>query len=110
MMQNSKWTEFCSHMIATIDDAQKNKQAKLTGEELVLLLVHHYGGQVLYLPRATTFKNFVRDQQIYEEFNGHNTKALCQKFDLSEPRIYQIIQEQRDIRRAKDQTVIQFKT
>lgn len=106
-MQNNKWPELCEQMIATIDDAQQHK--KLTGEELTLVLIKMMGGKVLYFPRATVFKNFVRDQQIYKEFNGTNYKALCDKYDVSEPRIYQIIQEQRELRRSKEQTVIQFK-
>lgn len=105
-MQNNKWPELCEQMIATFNEAQQDR--KLTGEELVHLLTEHYGGQILYLPRAVSFKTFVRDQQIFAEFNGRNTKALCKQYDLSEPRIYQIIQEQRQARRTKDQIVIDF--
>lgn len=106
-MQNNKWPELCEQMIATIDNAQQHK--KLTGEELTLILTDMMGGKVLYFPRAESLKTFIRDQQIFKEFTGNNHKALSDKYDLTEPRIYQIIQEQRELRRSKEQTVIQFK-
>lgn len=105
-MENNKWPELCQLMISIVDEAQHER--KLSGEELVLLLVKKLGGQILYLPKAMAFKAFVRDQQIYAEFNGSNHKALCVKYDLSEPRIYQIIQEQRDLRKTKQQETLEF--
>lgn len=100
-MESNKWPELCEQMINWVNEAQQER--KLNGEELVLLLIDKMGGQFLYLPRATTFKAHVRARQIYAEFNGNNHKALCLKYDLSEPRIYQIIQEQRELRRRKQQ-------
>lgn len=100
-MEGNKWPELCEQIIATVDSALNKK--KMTGEEIMILLTEHFGGQILYLPKAVSFKAFVRDQQIYAEFTGANHKALCVKYNLTEPRIYQIIQEQRELRRAKQQ-------
>lgn len=100
-MESSKWPDLCEQLIATIDQAQRDKS--LNGEELVLLLTEHFGGQILYLPKAVSFRSFVRDQQIYTDFNGSNHKELCIKYDLTEPRIYQIIAEQRKLRQQRNQ-------
>ncbi|UNM95685.1 hypothetical protein MMG00_10740 [Ignatzschineria rhizosphaerae] len=105
-MENNKWPELCEQMIALVNNAQQEQ--KLSGEELVLLLIETFGGQILYLPKAVSFKSFVRDQQIYSEFTGSNHKELCVRYGLSEPRIYQIIDEQRKIRRAKQQQTLEF--
>ncbi|WP_157954933.1 Mor transcription activator family protein [Ignatzschineria cameli] len=105
-MENNKWPELCEQLISWVDDAQQER--KLSGEELVLLLIEKIGGQFMYLPRATAFKAYVRDRLIYAEFTGDNHKALCLKYDLSEPRIYQIIQEQRTLRRRKQQTQLEL--
>ena len=104
-MENNKWPELCEQMIAVINsDLKKGKSA----QEMMLSLIDQFGGQVIYMPCAKSFKAFVRDQQIFAEFNGRNTKALCRKYKLSEPHIYSILKEQRELRRAKDQTVIDF--
>lgn len=103
-MENNKWPELCEQLIATFDNALRDR--KLTGEEMMLVLIDALGGQVIYLPRAVSFKSFVRDQQIYAEFTGNNHKELCMKYDLSEPRIYQIIQEQREYRNKREQATL----
>ena len=54
-------------------------------------IAHHWGGQSLYIPKNLHSKLSNRNQEIWSEYNGRNTKHLCKKFKLSEQRIYQIL-------------------
>lgn len=71
-----------------------------------MLLVEQLGGQIFYLPKMYSYKAQKQAEAVYNEFNGHNHKQLAMQFGLSEPRVYQIIQEQRRLRRAKDQIAL----
>lgn len=58
------------------------------------------GGDYLYVMRGASAKRKSRDQQIWSAFTGTNYRALSKEFDLSEMRVRQIIQKQRE-RRAQ---------
>lgn len=47
------------------------------------------GGQDIYLPGPDKTS---RDAQIRQEFNGRNLDEICRKYNLSERRIYQIVE------------------
>jgi Mor family transcriptional regulator len=58
------------------------------------------GGDYLYVMRGASAKRKSRDQKIWNAFTGTNYRALSKEFDLSEMRVRQIIQKQRE-RRAQ---------
>lgn len=58
------------------------------------------GGDYLYVSRGSSAKRRSRDQQIWHEFTGTNYRELSNRFELSEMRVRQIIQKQRE-RRAQ---------
>lgn len=58
------------------------------------------GGAYMYVKRCGAAKRLARDQQIWRAFNGANFRALSNQFDLSEMRIRQIVQKERE-RRAQ---------
>ncbi len=64
-------------------------------KRLITRQAHYMGGGMVYLPRNDKLKKALRDAQLYNEFNGHNHKALMQKYKLTQPTVYQVIAEQR---------------
>jgi len=57
-------------------------------------------GGYLYVSSCSSAKRRSRDQQIWHEFTGTNYRELSKRFELSEMRVRQIIQKQRE-RRAQ---------
>ncbi len=60
-------------------------------------LVWLCGGELLYIPKKDRVWRRGRNRRIKAEFNGGNTKALAQKYSLSERRIQQIVSESRGV-------------
>lgn len=54
--------------------------------------------QRLYIPAPSKTE---RDAAIYREHDGTNTGALCQRYGISRPRLYQICEEQRELARQR---------
>lgn len=51
----------------------------------------HWSKQSLYLPCGYHYELSLRDQEIFERFDGHNHKPLARDYNLSVMRIYQIV-------------------
>lgn len=63
--------------------------AELIGLKAVSALVHHFGGQQIYIPKVD---NTARDTQINAlAKKGITPKALASRFHLSEQRIRDIL-------------------
>ena len=106
----NKWPELLSEIVAVFDPVLKGmiddpSQSEEKAEELALALAKHMGGRQVYLPKATELEAHFRSEQIFAEFTGDNITALSRKYGLSEPRIYQILSEQRIIYKAKQPTL-----
>lgn len=69
----------------------------------VLTLAEYGGGRQLYLPKGEGLRLALRDAQIWQEFDGRNTAALAIKHRLTTVRVYQILAEQRALRRGRTQ-------
>jgi Mor family transcriptional regulator len=69
----------------------------------------HWGGQKIYIPKACSYYCFLRDQEIFDKWNGSNTKELCNEYAITNTRLYQIIvkvRQERKERKAPSQTLI----
>lgn len=64
-------------------------------------LIGEWGGQSIYLPRALLAQLSPRNEAIMAEFNGRNQAFLAKKHNLSEVRIYQIVQAMKKKQRAE---------
>lgn len=78
-------------------------EAQALARWAVLTLGNHFGGRQTYLPKGESLRSAMRDQQIWQEFNGRNQDELARKFDLTVIRVYQILSEQRALHRDKIQ-------
>lgn len=56
------------------------------------------GGRELYFPGAEALRGWVRDHEIYAQFNGRNYEELATRHGLTVRRIEQIVAEQRRAR------------
>lgn len=68
--------------------------AKEIGIENLIKLSNLLGGTTFYLPKTESFLRPARDAFIKKEFNGYNTYALTQKYNVSFRRIRQICGEE----------------
>lgn len=66
-------------------------QARKIGEAVATKFGNREGGVMLYIPRGTGEKRFVRDLEIKAKFNGTNYVDLAHAYGLSEMRIRQIL-------------------
>lgn len=88
---------------AFVDSGAKPEQARELAFVSMRALSHYHGGRTFYLPRGAGLENAFRDARMWEEFVGNNIAQLCDKYDLTEQRVYQILAEQRAIRSRKIQ-------
>lgn len=66
-------------------------RAHIISRKISHYLSHHWGGQLLYIPKNHGGQLDERDKQIYADFNGSNHAALAKKYDLAVQQIYKII-------------------
>lgn len=55
----------------------------LIGYEHTIAIYYTYNGQQLSLPKRLYSKEYI-EQKVREEYNGHNTKELAQKYSYTE--------------------------
>ena len=65
--------------------------AKQIGVEIAQRIAHNWGGEVIYIPRNLVLLLNERDMKIFNEFNGHNHRALARKYNVSMQWIYAIV-------------------
>ena len=53
-----------------------------------------WGGQMIYISKGQEFELSKRDQEIWDNFNGRNHRALCHDYDVSIQWLYKIIKYQ----------------
>lgn len=64
-------------------------------------LGHYFGGRAVYLPRGKALQRALRDTRIHAEFTGRNHHELVDRYDLSVPTIYKILERQAELRRQR---------
>lgn len=73
---------------------EKNKEiAEVIGIENLLKLSKTYGGESLYINKYEEVIKNRRDKNIKNEYNRYNVKKLASKYNLTEKRIKQIVQD-----------------
>jgi Mor family transcriptional regulator len=82
-----------------LDDEQTDRLAR----QGVLALSDYLGGRYFYLAKGENLKAFLRDDQIWREFNGQNIAELAQRYNVSERHVYRVLAEQRAMRRKRRQ-------
>lgn len=67
--------------------------ADVIGLEAFRKLVATFGGSLVYIKKAETFLLPFRDDLIRKEFNGNNSRALAQKFGISQRHVLRIVED-----------------
>lgn len=80
------------------DDAAFNE-----AQAVILALAGYFGGRMLYLPRDTRLRLALRDNLIWQQFNGCNVRQLGERYNLTDMQIYNILREQRQLHQKKYQ-------
>lgn len=100
----SDYPELISYIAINVRDTLFSEGAKTESANAVALavaerLIECFGGQSIYVPKATITLVSRRNLKLYEEFDGKNTDTLARKYGLTVQRVYQII---KSIRSKKD--------
>ena len=66
-------------------------QAGTIAADVTAYVSQHWGGQLIYFPKATKFNIANRDSEICKKWNGRNALELCREYGLSRGRLYQIL-------------------
>lgn len=79
--------------VLQMEDLSPDQQAvaELIGIDNYALLIENFGGTSIYIPKADAFLRVTRDEQIRQEYDGGNIKALALKHSLSEMQIRNIL-------------------
>lgn len=67
----------------------------------IIVLAHHFGGRMVYIPRDDKLRLALRDARIWREHNGRNVQELAERHGLTSSQIYGILREQRAINRGR---------
>jgi Mor family transcriptional regulator len=79
------------------------EDANQVASELCAQVRADWGGQQLYIRKASPEEMTQRDQLIYNEFNGRNHLQLARKHNLSTAHIYHIVKLAKARERASRQ-------
>ena len=102
---SSKGPEFLLDLVHHSADALRGaglppETAKNVAIEIATRIAEQWGGQDIYCPKGTwngraplCFKIEERDWKIFHEFDGTNRREICDRHDVSVPRLYQILSD-----------------
>lgn len=66
--------------------------AELIGLKKAILILEHFGGSTIYIPKIDSYKRHNRNMKIVEDYrSGINYSQLAMKYDLTSVRIRSII-------------------
>ncbi len=75
--------------------------ALIQAKGIIIVLAHHFGGRMVYLPQDEKLTAALRDAGIWRNPEGLNVRELAARHNLSTAQIYGILREQRDINRDR---------
>lgn len=75
----------------------EGEQAEVYIKAVIVALSIRCGGRGVYLPMGKKIKNALQHKKIYDAYTGNNIAELCKRFKMSEPNVYAIVKEQRQI-------------
>lgn len=78
-------------------------EPRAAARKLAVAMSHYMGGRAYYLPTGARMTNAIRDDVIYNEFNGRNIEQLRRRYGLSQPQLYNIIARQRRLHARRRQ-------
>ena len=79
--------------------------AEVIGMEAYRKLVASYGGSSIYISKADSVLNGLRDAEIFRRFDGSNYLELAHAFNLAENTIRDIIYRQSNEQEAHQMTL-----
>lgn len=82
-------------------NGRSQENAMSEAQAAIVVLAHHFGGRMIYLPRDDKLRLALRDARIWREHDGRNVQDLATRYGLTSAQIYGILREQRAINRAK---------
>tara|TARA_R110002096_G_scaffold172484_10_gene346221 strand:+ start:2456 stop:2842 length:387 start_codon:yes stop_codon:yes gene_type:complete len=85
-----------------LKNGMPENKAAIAAESLVQLVRKDWGGLLIYFKKTTDLTD--RDYEIYNRYNGRNRDQLCQEFDITVQRLYQIVKSIKSIEIARRQT------
>lgn len=80
----------------TIDDIKTDTNreiAEVLGIENALKLFEYFGGEKLFIGKASEIYKQCRDRKIRKEYNGFNIRELSKKYEITTKRIEQIVKD-----------------
>ena len=81
----------------------EEQQARKISLRLLMAQANYGGGRVFYLPKGDAIRRAVRDHNIWTEFNGRNHQELARQHNLTVPRVYNILAEQKALHVSRNQ-------
>jgi Mor family transcriptional regulator len=71
--------------------------AQRVAREVVLRFAEDHPGEAIYVPKALLFRLDVRDQGIYDKFNGRNYNELAREFGVTPRHVRRVIKRAKAI-------------
>lgn len=108
------WPKFLRELMTVLTDELKRnghskEDALKLAQKLVARQAHHLGGRMVYIPRDERLKQALRDMEIYDNYNGGNSRDLAERYDLTQQRICNIVKEQHGLFRKRNQPELDLK-
>lgn len=67
--------------------------ASVIGDDAARKLCEAFGGEAIYVPKLDTLEAVERVARIRDEYNGSNVAHIARKYNLTQMRVYQIVQD-----------------
>lgn len=83
--------------LVSIDQLRDDQRelAEVIGLGAYKKLIHHYGGNQLYIQQIDSVLKDYRDKELNEKFDGSNYKELSREYGISEMTIRDIVAPKR---------------
>lgn len=78
-----------------LDHGVESEIAKQVGTAIADHLAHHWGGQMITIPKDYFFGIAKRDAEIWAKFNGRNHSELARQYGMTLRGIYKILDRMR---------------
>ncbi|MBK7364972.1 MAG: hypothetical protein IPI97_08215 [Nitrosomonas sp.] len=69
--------------------------AEHVGFEIAREMAENWGGQSIYVPKGHEMQLHSRDEQVWDDFDGHNHNQLAAKYKISVQWVYTIVKRMR---------------
>lgn len=102
------WPKFLRELMDVLKDELKRSgheegDALKLAQKLVARQAQHLGGRMVYIPRDERLKLALRDMEIYDNYNGGNSRDLAERYNLTQQRICNIVKDQHALYRKRNQ-------